>query len=143
MNELKEKSVKPKVYAVVLETEGMNRMVRLDMVVAYSLDEAFIITRNNASEDNRSLGKGAQYWIPVLWANMSIEDIADSNCDFLKKYESKKIILIKKDDKKIEPKDELMKKIIKDRDLFFIEKNKKDFTDLEIKFMKDEISKLI
>lgn len=156
------KVAEPKVYALMLEYPDSNY---LSVQCAYSLEEAFVLSKIEFEEIQRNVLAGTNKVLTLvspklgLFSSKTLNEInnAPELIDILKQSgelrEIKPItpliekvvepvkdkIEIKKDPIKI--KNTLMKKIIKSKDLNLLKENKDNLTKSEVLFIKDEIKK--
>ena len=120
---IKEKLVKPKVYALVL-TDGKKRF--LWQVAAYSLEEAY----GEAKKKLQSM--------------QPADDVGKFKIDLFTHDEVDKLFLgfVSKEMKENKnPIEELMKVIIEKKDKKMFEENKSSFSEPQIKFIEDKLKK--
>lgn len=135
INSIRQRFVKPKVYAIVLKVKGFQN---LSVQSAYSLEEAYAKAKMSISNER----------IPTITAddiNLSKIDmfhhmeIDDLFADFIETEIAEEIVTPELS--VLEKKNLLMKLIIDSKDLKLLEENRSIFSESEVKYLTTEINK--
>jgi hypothetical protein len=124
----------PKVYAIVFKKNDRSQdLTRLDMQVAFSMEEAISIAQKAYAEKTKEdVSEIVGFWKPIMWHHIDVSEILNEATEISSEEEE----IPETGDVK---KNELMKKIIETKDEKLLSKNLKKFKEHEIAYLRERL----